>query len=402
MKKLDELLQQLQPGTRVLVRGDLNVPLVAAESGGMEVGDDTRLRAIVPTIAALVGKGAAVILCSHLGRPKGPDPQFGMEPVARALSALLDQQVQFHGDWSPEDPKSVEVAAGNVALIDNLRFHAGEKKNDPQLARALADLAEVYVNDAFGTLHRAHASVVGVPQHLASYAGYLVVRELEVLGTLRDAPERPFWVILGGAKVADKLGVVENLRHRVDGFVVGGGMANTFLAGLGHPVGGSAVQEDWLPKLRELIEAGEPPRWVFPTDFVAGDALHNPSSTTVVSVGDEPAAGLSFFDIGPETTAAVVGELQRAKTVFWNGPVGVFEDAAYADGTKAIASALASHRGNCVVGGGDTAAAVRRFGVADAMTHVSTGGGASLEYLEGKSLPGIEALTDASVAYPGD
>lgn len=397
MKKLDELLGLLKPGTRVLVRGDLNVPL--AEGG---VADDTRLRAILPTVQALVERGAAVILCSHLGRPKGKEAQFSLAPVAEALADLLQMPVQFRGDWDPATPDAkFEAEAGSVSLLDNLRFHDGEKKNDPAFARALANTADVYVNDAFGTLHRAHASVVGVPQLLASYAGFLVTRELEVLGTLRHEPERPFWVILGGAKVADKLGVVENLRDRVDGFVVGGGMANTFLAGLGHPVGASAVQEDWLPKLRELIEAGEPPRWLFPSDFVAGDKLNAPTETAVVPVGTAPPEGMAFFDIGPNTTAAVIEELSRAKTIFWNGPVGVFEDEAYAKGTRSIAESLAAHGGNRIVGGGDTAAAVRRFGVADAMSHVSTGGGASLEYLEGKTLPGIEALTDASVAYPG-
>lgn len=393
MRQLDDLLPLLQPGTRVLVRFDLNAPLADGE-----VKDTTRLEAALPTLRALLARQARVVLCSHLGRPKGePDPSLSLAPVARKLTELLGAEVHFIPTpaVAPESRAAVaELSPGATALLENLRFDPGEKGNDPDFARSLAELADVYVNDAFGTLHRAHASVSGVPSLLPSYAGTLVAHELEVLTQLRDGPARPYWVILGGAKVADKLGVVRRLLDRVDGFVVGGGMANTFLAGLGKPVGTSRVESEWLGELQELVEARSQVEWLFPEDFIAGDSLSEPQRVVACGAGEDP-GDLSFFDVGPKTVKKIQEKLAAAKTVFWNGPLGVFEEPAFAEGTRSLASFLAQHSGQRVVGGGDTAAAVRTFGVAESMSHVSTGGGASLEFLEGKDLPGIQALEDA-------
>ncbi|MGE3165305.1 MAG: phosphoglycerate kinase [Planctomycetota bacterium] len=401
MHRLEDLLELLPRGGRVLARLDLNVPL---ERG--LVSDGTRLDAAVPTVRALLSAGARLVLCSHLGRPKGVDPQFSLAPVAVALGERLGQRVGFVAGH-PGDEAVVAAAArlqpGEVLLLDNLRFHPGEKGNDPGFARALAALADVYVNDAFGTAHRSDASVVGVPALLPGYVGLLVERELDVLSRLRTNAERPFWVILGGAKVADKLGVVRQLRRLVDGFIVGGGMANTFLAGLGQPVGESRIESEWLGELRELVEdqgSGHAVEWLFPTDFVAGNSLDRPSEVKVVQVGEEPGPGFAFFDIGPRSIAAIEQRLATARTVFWNGPLGVFEVEPYQQGTQRIAECLARLPGERVLGGGDTAAAARRFHVDTRVSHVSTGGGASLEYLEGKILPGVQALENARRYLP--
>ncbi|MFQ5653397.1 MAG: phosphoglycerate kinase [Planctomycetota bacterium] len=395
MRSLSELIRELQPRDRVLVRADLNVPL----EGG-RVADATRIDALLPTLERLLEARARVIVCSHLGRPKSADPAFSLAPVASALDERLPCPVALFSTMPPDDGIRQQVEAlgpGAVALLENLRYAAGEKKNDPDFAAVLAELADHFVNDAFGTCHRAHASVVGVPQRLPAYAGLLVERELAVLRELRDEPKRPFWVILGGAKVTDKLGVVRHLKERVDGFLVGGGMASTFLAGQGVPVGASRVEQEWLDELREVVGDGSSGgvEWRFPSDFIAGDAARAPSTTRVVERGEDPGS-LSFFDIGPRTREQFADELGSARAIFWNGPLGVFEEEAFAEGTRSIAQALAALDVDRIIGGGDTAAAVRRFGVAGNMTHISTGGGASLEYLQGKALPGIQALEDAS------
>ena len=395
MRSVQELAEQFRSGkypagSRVVVRADLNVPLADGE-----VRDDLRIRAAVPTLQLLLDAGAAIVLCSHLGRPKGVDPQFSLAPVAKTLHVLLDRPVGLLA--APPGPELESAVAnldrGSIALLENLRFYPGEKGNDPALAKALASLGVAYVNDAFGTCHRAHASVVGIPAHLPAFAGKLVEKEVATLSRLRDDPPRPFWIVSGGSKVSDKIAIVENLAGKVDGFAVGGGMANTFLAGLGEPVGASFVEEEWLERLRKVIDDATATgvEWAFPSDFVAGDRLESPSETRVVRRGEDPGA-LGFYDIGPETRAEFVRQLSSARAIFWNGPVGVFEESAYAEGTREIANALAGMESERVIGGGDTAAAVRHFGVADRMTHVSTGGGASLTFLEGEPLPGVDAL----------
>lgn len=394
VKTLDDLLSQLADGDPVLVRADLNAPL-REDSAGTHVTDDTRLRAVLDTLRDLIAKKARVILCSHLGRPSGPDPKLSLEPVARALSELIGVTVH----WLPGDPDTEEtrrmaaaLQPGEVGLLENLRFFPGEKKNDARFADTLAKYGRYYVNDAFGSCHRAHASVAAVAARLPAFAGRVVARELAELTEIRDQPQRPLWVILGGAKVADKLGVVRHLQDRVDGFIVGGGMANTFLAGLGHPVGRSRVETEWLAPLRDLVEA-EKVEWVFPVDFIAGSDLTNSDGkAAVVDLGEDPGE-TAFFDIGPKSRELFASKLAQAATVFWNGPLGVFECNAYAGGTEAAARTLAQHPGKVIIGGGDSAAAVRHFGVADSMAHVSTGGGASLEFLEGKELPGLVALS---------
>lgn len=391
MQLVRDLLESLETGARVLLRVDLNVPM----SDGV-ITDDNRIRAMLPTLECLIQAGASVVLCSHLGRPKGVDPKLSLKPIAECLASILGRPVPLL-EGHPADASVINAAGilapGEIALLDNLRFYPDEKTNGAEFARALAALGDYFVNDAFGCCHRAHASVVGVTEHLPSYAGLLVSKEITELTSLRDQPERPFWVILGGAKVSDKVAVVRGLKKKVDGFLVGGGMANTFLAGLGDPVGSSRVELDWLDELRQLVTNNSTPEWVFPIDFRAGDRSNNPSEIHLVRRGQDPGK-LSFFDIGPETERLFRQKLANAMTVFWNGPLGVFEEEAYASGTRAIAEELAAHTGRVVIGGGDSVAAARRFGVAKSMSHVSTGGGASLEFLEGKQLPGIEALAE--------
>jgi len=378
-------------GKRVLVRADFNVPLDDAR----EITDDTRIRAALPTIVYLRDKGAKVILCSHLGRPKGKVvDELRLTPVAKRLSQLLDTTVTKTDDCIGSQAESVVAAmqSGDVVLLENLRFHAEETANDTDFARQLAGLAEVYVNDAFGTAHRAHASTAGVAQFLPAVAGFLMERELTFLGGALANPARPFVAILGGAKVSDKIGVIENLLPQVDKLIVGGGMANTFLKAQGLNVGDSLVEDDKLDLAKELLQSAGS-KLLLPTDVVIADAFAADAEQQTVSVRSVP-AGWRILDVGPESIEAFKEVLSSAKTVVWNGPMGVFEFSRFARGTIAIAEALAQTDATTIIGGGDSAAAVQQAGLADAMTHISTGGGASLELLEGKVLPGVDALLD--------
>jgi len=378
-------------GKRVLVRVDFNVPQDKAGN----ITDDTRIRAALPTIQYLRDKGARVILCSHLGRPKGKvAEELRLTPVARRLSELLGAPVVNTSDCiGPEVEKAVAgMKPGDVVLLENLRFYAQEEANDPVFARQLAGLAEVYVNDAFGTAHRAHASTEGVTHYLPAVAGLLMERELNFLGKALSAPTRPFVAILGGAKVSDKIGVIENLLPKVDQLIVGGGMANTFLKAQGYEVGDSLLEADKLDLAKDLLKRGGK-KLLLPVDVVIADAFAADAKHQVVPV-DKVSAGWRILDIGPQSVTRFNAVLKTAKTVVWNGPMGVFEFPAFAAGTVAIAKALADTGATTIIGGGDSAAAVERAGVADKMTHISTGGGASLEFLEGKVLPGVAALQD--------
>ncbi len=388
-------------GRRVLVRSDLNVPL--DRSGDTpRITDDGRLRASVPTIRALLDRGARVVVCSHLGRPKGmPDPAYSLAPVVGRLAQLLGRPVTFAGDGGgdiagPYAQKVVsELGDGEVALLDNLRFHPGETSKDPALRAAFADqlagLAECYVGDAFGAVHRAHASVVDVPARLPHAAGALVTGELKVLAALTGSPARPCVVVLGGSKVSDKLAVIRALLPKVDALLVGGGMCFTFLAARGHTVGGSLLEASMIDTCKELLgEGGD--RIVLPTDVVVAEEVSADAVTAVVQA-DAIAGAQKGLDIGPASVALFASRLRGARTVFWNGPMGVFELPPFAAGTRGVAEAIAGVDGLTVVGGGDSAAAVRTLGIPeDSFSHISTGGGASLEYLEGKVLPGLAAL----------
>jgi len=377
-------------GKRVLVRVDFNVPL---ENG--EVVDDTRIRAVLPTIRYLLDRGAAVILMSHLGRPKGlVQEDLRLDPVGRRLSELLGQEVAKVDDCvGPEVERATKsLQPGQVLLLENLRFHPQEEENDQGFARQLASLADVYVNDAFGTAHRAHASTTGVTEYLPSVAGLLMERELQMLGDALANPTRPFVAVLGGAKVSDKIGVIRNLLSKVDLLLVGGGMANTFLKAQGHQVGESLVEDDSLALAKDILaQAGG--KLVLPVDVVVADAFADDANTQTVGVQQVP-PGWRILDIGPRTVGLFEDRLRSAGTVVWNGPMGVFEFPRFAAGTTALASSLASAPATTIVGGGDSIAALQQAGLAEKMTHVSTGGGASLEFLEGKVLPGVEALED--------
>jgi len=377
-------------GKRVLVRVDFNVPL---ENG--EVADDTRIRGALPTIQYLLEQGAAVILMSHLGRPKGQvRDELRLDPVARRLSELLDLEVAKVDDCvGPEVQKAADgLQPGQVLLLENLRFHPEEEDNNQEFAGQLASLADVYVNDAFGTAHRAHASTAGVPQYLPAVAGFLMERELEMLGSILADPARPFVAILGGAKVSGKIGVIRSLLNKVDSLLVGGGMANTFLKAQGYEVGESLVEDDSLTVAQDTLEqAGD--KLLLPVDVVVADAFAEDANSRTVGI-KEVTSGWRILDIGPRTVGLFEEKLSSAGTVVWNGPMGVFEFPRFAAGTIALASSLARSQAVTIVGGGDSVAALQEAGLANKMTHVSTGGGASLEFLEGKTLPGVAALQD--------
>jgi len=377
-------------GKRVLVRVDFNVPL---KEGA--VTDDTRIRAALPTLNYLLDHDAAVILCSHLGRPKGKVvPALRMDPVAKRLGELLGRPVKKVDDCVGPEAEAAARALqpGEVLLLENTRFHPEERANDPEFAGQLASLGEIYVNDAFGAAHRAHASTVGVASFLPAVAGLLMEKELRFLGQVTGNPEHPYVAILGGAKISDKIGVIESLLARCDRLLIGGGMANTFFSAMGFEMGDSLVEEDAVPKAKELLDqAGS--QIVLPVDAVIADAFDNEANTRVVAP-NEVAPGWRILDIGPKTVSTFESALGGARTVVWNGPLGVFEMPNFAKGTFAVAKTLANLDAVTVIGGGDSAAAVRQAGLVDRITHVSTGGGASLEFLEGKVLPGVAALMD--------
>ncbi|MFJ7242401.1 phosphoglycerate kinase [Streptomyces olivaceus] len=403
MKTIDELLSEDVAGKRVFVRADLNVPL-----DGTTITDDGRIRAVVPTVKALADAGARVIVASHLGRPKGaPDPAFSLAPAAARLGELLGADVAFAADTVGASAEATVsgLTDGGVAVIENLRFNAGETSKDDAERAAFADrlagLADVYVGDGFGAVHRKHASVFDLPERLPHYAGYLIATEVGVLKKLTDDVERPYVVVLGGAKVSDKLAVIDELLGRADRILIGGGMVFTFLKAKGYEIGTSLVQEDQIAVVREYAERAEKSgvELVLPVDVVVGPEFPDlktkaPADATTVAADAVPADRMGL-DIGPDTRKLYASKLADAATVFWNGPMGVFEHPDYAEGTKAVAQALLDAPGFTVVGGGDSAAAVRTLGFDEnAFGHISTGGGASLEYLEGKTLPGLAALED--------
>ena len=398
MRSLDDLLAEGVSGRRVLLRADLNVPL---DKTTREITDDGRIRASLPTVTELRDAGARVVVAAHLGRPKGaPDPQYSLAPVAARLGELLGGAVPLAADVAGEDAvtQAAALADGEVLLLENVRFEAAETSKDDaergELADRLAALADVYVDDAFGAVHRKHASVYDVAQRLPHYAGRLVARELEVLQRLTTDPDRPYVVVLGGSKVSDKLAVIEALLPRVDRLLVGGGMCFTFLKAQGHEVGDSLLEADQVQTCQRLLaEAGD--KIVLPTDVVVSADISDDASTETVPADGIP-AGQKGLDIGPDSVASFAEALSGAGTVFWNGPMGVFEVRPFAEGTRGVAEAVAGSGGFTVVGGGDSAAAVRALGIDEnRFSHISTGGGASLEYLEGKSLPGVAVLEES-------
>jgi phosphoglycerate kinase len=377
-------------GKKVLVRVDFNVPL----ADGM-VSDDTRIRAAIPTIKYLLDQNAAVILCSHLGRPKGKaDPAYSMRPTAAHLATLLDKPVAFAEDCI--GPKAEEAAAklkpGEVLVLENTRYHAEEEANDPEMDKQLASLADYYVNDAFGSAHRAHASTAGVAAYLPAAAGFLMEKEIQYLGQAIADPKRPFVAILGGAKISDKIGVIRNLLEKADKVLIGGGMANTFFAAEGYQMADSLVEADAIDTAKELLAAADE-RLVLPVDMVIADAFEDGAQSKVLPVGDVP-DGWRVLDIGPESVKVFSEALKGSGTVVWNGPMGVFEFPTFAKGTFALAKAVADCGGTTIIGGGDSVSAVKKSGLADKITHISTGGGASLEMLEGIELPGVAVLQD--------
>ncbi|MFE7899678.1 phosphoglycerate kinase [Streptomyces sp. NPDC057424] len=403
MKTIDELLSEGVAGKRVFVRADLNVPL-----DGTTITDDGRIRAVLPTVKALADAGARVVVASHLGRPKGaPDPAFSLAPAAARLGELLGSDVAFATDTVGESARATVagLADGQVAVVENLRFNAGETSKDDAERGAFADrlaaLADVYVGDGFGAVHRGHASVFDLPARLPHYAGYLIATEVGVLRKLTDDVKRPYAVVLGGAKVSDKLAVIDQLLGKADRLLIGGGMVFTFLKAKGHEIGTSLVQEDQLPAVQEYIERAEKTgvELILPVDVVVAPEFPDlktkaPAGPSTVAADAMP-AGQMGLDIGPESRKLYASKIVDAATVFWNGPMGVFEHPDFAEGTKAVAQALLDSRAFTVVGGGDSAAAVRILGFDEnAFGHISTGGGASLEYLEGKTLPGLAALED--------
>lgn len=377
-------------GKRVLVRCDFNVPL-----NGQEITDDRRITEALPTIQFLIDHGAAVILCSHLGRPKGVTPEFSLFPVGQRLSELLGKEVPLLGDCvgSAVEIACEELMPGDVVLLENVRFHPEEEKNDPEFAAQLAKLADLYVNDAFGTAHRAHASTEGVAHLLPGAAGFLMEKEIEYLGKAVSDPKRPFVAVLGGAKVKDKIAVIENLLPKVDSLLIGGGMAFTFLKAKGYEIGKSLLDETNLAFAATVVNAHSD-KVKLPVDVVVASELSESASSETVAASGIPADKIGA-DIGAATIAEFSKIVREAGTVVWNGPMGVFEMAPFAEGTRALSEALAECPGTTIVGGGDSAAAIDKFGFADRVSHVSTGGGASLEFLEGIELPGIAALQDA-------
>ncbi len=380
---------------RVLVRVDYNVPLDAEGN----VSDDKRITASLPTVNYLLEQGAKIILCSHLGRPKGEvKKEFSLAPVAKRLRVLLpNTKIYFAPDCIGEEAEKManELKDGEILLLENLRFHKEEEKNDPEFAKKLASLADIYVSDAFGTVHRAHASTAGVAAYLPAVAGFLIGKELSVMGGALESPERPFVAILGGAKVADKIGVITNLLNKCDTLLIGGGMAYTFFKAMGYEIGKSLLDEENIALAKQLMETAKEKgvKLLLPIDTVVATEFAADAEHKTVAANEIP-AGWQGLDIGEKTQELFANEIKNAKTVIWNGPMGVFEFPAFAKGTEAVAKACAECRGTTIIGGGDSASAVKKLGYADKMTHISTGGGASLEFLEGKVLPGVAALND--------
>ena len=381
-------------GKKVLVRCDFNVPL----DENQNITDNTRIVAALPTIKYLLENNCKIILCSHLGRPKGEfKPEFSLKPVAKELSRLLGKEVIMAKDVIGEDAteKAANLKEGEILLLENVRFHREETDNDPEFSKKLASMAEIYVNDAFGAAHRAHSSTVGVASYLPAVSGFLIEKELKFLGKALNNPERPFMAILGGAKVSDKIGVIDNLLEKVDALLIGGGMAYTFFKAQGYNVGDSLCEEDKLDLAKELMQKAKDKgvKLMLPVDTKIGKEPKAGTETKTVACTEIP-DGWEGLDIGEKTINMFKEELQKAKTVVWNGPLGLFEVDEFAVGTNEIAKVLADLDATTIIGGGDSAAAVRKAGLQDKMTHISTGGGASLEFLEGKKLPGIECLQD--------
>ena len=380
---------------RVLVRVDYNVPLDANGN----VSDDKRITASLPTINYLLEQSARIILCSHLGRPKGEvKKEFSLAPVAKRLKELLPNvNIYFASDCIGEEAqqKAAALKDGEILLLENLRFHKEEEKNDPEFAKKLASLAEIYVSDAFGTVHRAHASTAGVAAYLPAVAGFLIGKELSIMGGALENPERPFVAILGGAKVADKIGVITNLLNKCDTLLIGGGMAYTFFKAMGYEIGDSLLDAESIDLAKQLMETAKEKgvKLLLPVDTVVAKAFAADAEHMTVAANAIP-AGWQGLDIGEKTRELFAAEIKNAKTVIWNGPMGVFEFPEFAKGTEAVAKACAECGGTTIIGGGDSASAVKKLGYADKMTHISTGGGASLEFLEGKVLPGVAALND--------
>ncbi len=383
-------------GKKVLLRCDFNVPM--AKDGSGTITDDKRIQAALPTIQYLLDNQAAVIACSHMGKPKGKwKPELSLAPVAKRLSELLGKEVVMAKDVIGPDAtaKAAALQPGQIMLLENLRFEPGEEKNDPAFAKALAEMAELYVSDAFGTVHRAHASTAGVASYLPAVSGFLIQKELEIIGGALQNPKRPLVAVLGGSKVSSKIGVINNLLELADTVIIGGGMAYTFAKAQGGEIGTSLLEPDWIDYAGEMIQkaAAKGVKLLLPVDNVCAKEFSADAEPELYPAGQIPADRMGM-DIGPETRKIYAEAVKDAGTVIWNGPMGVFEFPAFAKGTEAMAEALANSDAVTIIGGGDSAAAVQQLGYADRMTHISTGGGASLEFMEGKELPGVAALLD--------